>query len=69
MPTYEFKCNKCGHQFEVFTSIRLRRKTKCPKCKSPNITQILSSFYTNGSSSCESCKATTCNTCSFSKEK
>ena len=66
MPTYEFRCNRCGYQFEVFTAISKKDKAKCPKCRSPKITQILSSFYIKESSipSCQTCKAPSCNTCS-----
>ena len=33
MPTYEYECQKCGHQFEVFQSIKDGPKKTCPKCK------------------------------------
>ena len=38
MPTYEYICGKCGHQFEVFQSIahpplRICPKTACPRKK------------------------------------
>jgi putative FmdB family regulatory protein len=32
MPTYEYRCNTCHHQFEEFQSIADRPLTKCPKC-------------------------------------
>ena len=69
MPTYEFKCNKCKHQFEVFTSISEKDETTCPKCKSRKITQLLSGFYTKGSSSssCSNCSSSTCSSCSSKK--
>lgn len=31
MPTYEYICQKCGHQFEVFQSIAESPLTCCPK--------------------------------------
>ncbi|MBI5387717.1 MAG: zinc ribbon domain-containing protein [Verrucomicrobia bacterium] len=31
MPTYEYVCDKCGHQFEVFQSMSERTLTVCPK--------------------------------------
>lgn len=31
MPTYEYQCKKCGHQFEEFQSITDDPLTKCPK--------------------------------------
>src|SRR6185295_3631744 len=32
MPTYEYVCTKCGHQFEQFQSMRDEALKKCPKC-------------------------------------
>ena len=32
MPTYEYACSKCGHQFEQFQSMRDDPLRKCPKC-------------------------------------
>jgi len=31
MPTYEYACAKCGHQFEKFQPIASKALTKCPK--------------------------------------
>lgn len=33
MPTYEYECQKCGHHFDVFQSIKDGPKRSCPKCK------------------------------------
>ena len=33
MPTYEYECDKCGHKFETFQSIKANPLKKCPKCK------------------------------------
>ena len=33
MPTYEYECEKCGHRFEVFQSMKDEPKKRCPKCK------------------------------------
>ena len=33
MPTYEYECQKCGHQFEQFQSIIAKPLKTCPKCK------------------------------------
>jgi len=32
MPTYEYKCNKCGHLFEQLQSITSKSSRKCPRC-------------------------------------
>jgi len=33
MPTYEYECQKCGHHFELFQSIKDGPKRTCPKCR------------------------------------
>ncbi len=30
MPTYEYRCQKCDHRFEVFQSMKDDRLTDCP---------------------------------------
>jgi putative FmdB family regulatory protein len=30
MPTYEYECETCGHQFELFQSMNDRRLSRCP---------------------------------------
>ncbi len=32
MPTYDYKCDKCGNQFEKFEKMSDHPKAKCPKC-------------------------------------
>lgn len=32
MPTYEYACSKCGHQFEAFQSFSDAPITICPEC-------------------------------------
>ncbi len=32
MPTYDYKCNSCGHQFEAFQSITAEPLSECPVC-------------------------------------
>jgi putative FmdB family regulatory protein len=33
MPTYEYECQKCSHQFELVQSMNDAPKKTCPKCK------------------------------------
>ena len=44
MPIYEFKCNKCGNQFDVIESFKEHdaHKEKCPRCNSSDIERVLS---------------------------
>jgi len=32
MPTYDYECDACGHEFELFQPISEAVKRKCPKC-------------------------------------
>lgn len=33
LPTYEYKCTKCSHRFEIFQSMKDDPLTICPVCK------------------------------------
>jgi putative FmdB family regulatory protein len=33
MPTYDYECIQCGHQFEVFQKINDKPRSRCPECK------------------------------------
>ncbi len=33
MPTYDYECTKCGHEFEAFQKMNDEKLTHCPKCK------------------------------------
>jgi len=32
MPTYDYVCQDCGHEFEAFQSITAKPLTECPSC-------------------------------------
>ncbi len=32
MPTYDYECDNCGHEFELFQTISEAVKRKCPEC-------------------------------------
>ena len=32
MPTYEYRCDSCGHEFETFQKITDDPLTACPRC-------------------------------------
>jgi putative FmdB family regulatory protein len=32
MPTYDYRCSACGHEFELFQSMSDKPKRKCPEC-------------------------------------
>lgn len=33
MPTYDYECQVCTHQFEAFQSMTESALTECPECK------------------------------------
>ena len=43
MPTYEYACQKCGHEFEKFQSMRDEPLKKCPKCKKQSLKRLVGS--------------------------
>jgi len=43
MPTYEYRCEGCGHQFEHFQSITARPLRQCPKCKKDKLVRLIGS--------------------------
>jgi len=43
MPTYEYKCENCGYEFEKFQSITSPPLRKCPSCKKPNLKRLIGS--------------------------
>jgi putative FmdB family regulatory protein len=40
MPTYDYLCDACGHQFEEFQSITAPLLTKCPQCKKKKLKRL-----------------------------
>jgi len=46
MPTYDYRCKKCGKNFSQVMSITRhgKAKVKCPKCGSRSVEQIFSPF-------------------------
>lgn len=43
MPTYEYLCTKCGHQFEQFQSITSSSLRKCPSCGKQTLKRLIGS--------------------------
>ncbi len=37
MPTYEYVCQACGHEFELFQSMKDRVRRTCPKCRKASL--------------------------------
>ncbi len=43
MPTYDYICENCDHEFEQFQSITAKLLRKCPKCKKMNLKRLIGS--------------------------
>lgn len=41
MPTYEYHCDACGHDFEQFQSITSKPTKKCPKCGKLKVRRLI----------------------------
>lgn len=40
MPTYEYQCDACHHNFDEFQSIMDKPLKKCPKCKKSKLRRV-----------------------------
>lgn len=41
MPTYDYRCEACSHEFEAFESIKADPQRKCPKCKKLKLRRLI----------------------------
>ncbi len=60
MPTYEYRCTKCNHGFDLVQSFHDAPLVDCPECKAPGLQKVIhaagivfkgSGFYKTDSSS------------------
>jgi putative FmdB family regulatory protein len=59
MPTYDYQCDTCGHDLEVFQSMKDAPLTMCPECNNATLRRVItggtgiifkgSGFYVNDS--------------------
>ena len=40
MPTYDYRCDSCDHEFELFQSIKDDPIKKCPECGKPKVRRL-----------------------------
>ncbi|SVD28480.1 uncharacterized protein METZ01_LOCUS381334, partial [marine metagenome] len=43
VPTYDYLCSNCAHQFEAFQSMSDDRLTTCPECKEDSLERLIGS--------------------------
>jgi putative FmdB family regulatory protein len=41
MPTYDYVCEACQHEFELFQSIKDEAKKKCPECGKRRLRRLI----------------------------
>ena len=41
MPTYEYRCDNCGHELEEFQSMSAKPLTKCPECNKSKLKRLI----------------------------
>ena len=41
MPTYDYKCDNCGYQYEVFQSMKDKHLKKCPECGENKLRRLI----------------------------
>jgi len=41
MPTYDYRCDACGHEFEEFQSITAKPLRKCPQCGKSKLIRLI----------------------------
>jgi len=66
MPTYDYQCNACGHQLEIFQSMSDEPVRLCPECGKEELKRLVggglgvifkgSGFYVNDSKKSSSAK-------------
>ena len=41
MPTYDYRCDACGHTFDAFQSMSEDALVDCPKCGEPKLRRLI----------------------------
>lgn len=41
MPTYDYQCQACGHEFEEFQMMSAKPLRKCPECKKLKLKRLI----------------------------
>lgn len=41
MPTYEYRCDNCGHEMEAFQSMSAKPMKKCPECGKMKLVRLI----------------------------
>lgn len=41
MPTYQYECGSCGHEFEILQAFSAKKLKKCPKCGKSTLHRLI----------------------------
>jgi len=41
MPTYQYRCKKCGHELEEFQQMTEPPLVRCPNCNTDNLARVM----------------------------
>ncbi|MBS1249033.1 MAG: hypothetical protein MAG431_00606 [Chloroflexi bacterium] len=62
MPIYEYQCQNCQEDFEIFVRSFSQEYTPiCPKCESGDVKKCIS-LFAGSSGDCDDCTVTSCPT-------
>jgi len=61
MPMFEYQCGKCGHISEILVKSSGKKKQKCEKCGSSDMSKLFSSFAVGRAGCSESKQCGGCN--------
>jgi len=42
MPTYDYRCESCGHTWEVFQPVKAKKINTCPNCQKETAKRLIS---------------------------
>ena len=71
MPIFEFRCGKCGEDFEELV-MGDAKGIKCPSCGGRKVKKLMSAFAhksgdkfvsSHGGSGCSGCSSSSCSSC------
>lgn len=48
MPSYEFRCQTCGHQFTVKIAWEKKSSVTCPECGGDKLREVFGSIFWSG---------------------
>jgi putative FmdB family regulatory protein len=68
MPLYEYFCSHCKQTIEILQNIDEGQLLSCPSCQEKTLKKKFSSIAIHQEKACDSCEASTQNSCSHTGE-